>query len=89
MSESLRGRKPKEMTHLNTSSPWGSKVPLEFQKGLWQLETPRIKRFLEEERMEGEKESVLSSDEEERIGEAYTLRNESEEELFREMFTLT
>ena len=52
------------------------------------IEVPRMKRFLEEGRMEGEKESVLPCVEEERIGGAYTLRNESEEELFREMFTL-
>ena len=32
------------------------------------IEVPRMKRFLEEERMEGEKELVLPFDEEERIG---------------------
>ena len=46
------------------------------------LKSPRMKRFLEEERMEGEKESVLPSVGKERIGGAYTLRNDSEEELF-------
>ena len=47
----------------------------------------RIKRFLEEGRMEGEKESVLPSTGEERIRGAYTLRKESKEELVREMLT--
>ena len=48
-----------------------------------------MKTFLEEGRIEGEKESGLPSVGEERIGEAYTLRNESEEELLREMLTST
>ena len=48
-----------------------------------------MKRFLEEERIDGEKESVLPSVGEKRIGGAYTLRNESEEELLREMLTAT
>ena len=48
-----------------------------------------MKRFLEEGRIEGEKESVLPSVGEERIGEAYTLRNDTKEELLREMLTLT
>ena len=39
--------------------------------------------------MEGEKDLVLPSVEEERIGGAYSLRNDSEEELFREMLTPT
>ena len=43
-------------------------------------------RFLEG-RIEGEKESVLPSIEEEQIGEAYTLKKESEEELLREVLT--
>ena len=46
-----------------------------------------MKRFVDEEKMEGEKESVLQSDGEEQISGAYTLfrarRTESEEELFR------
>ena len=33
------------------------------------IEVPRMKRFLEEGRMEEEKESVLPSDGEERVGE--------------------
>ena len=49
-----------------------------------------MKRFLEEEREEGENKSVLPSVGEERIGGgAYTLGNESEEELFREMLIPT
>ena len=48
-----------------------------------------MKRFLEEGRIEGEKESVLPSVGEERIGGAYTLRKESKEELFREMLIPT
>ena len=77
------------MTQLNTSSLRGSEVPLESQRGGWQLKSPRMKRFLEEERIEGEKESVLPSVGEERIGGAYTLRSDTEEELFREMLIPT
>ena len=51
------------------------------------MKSPRMKRFLEEERMEEEKKSALPSVGEERIGGAYTLRNNSEEELLREMLT--
>ena len=39
--------------------------------------------------MDGEKESVLPTDGEERIGGAHTFRNESEEELFKEILTPT
>ena len=59
MSRSLKGRRSEEMTQTNTSSPSGLEVPFKSQRGCWQLKSPRIKRFLEEERMEGEKESVL------------------------------
>ena len=41
-----------------------------------------MKKFIEEERMEGENESVLLSVKKERIGGASTLRNESKEEWF-------
>ena len=86
----IEGRRSEEMTQSNTSSLRGSEVPLESQRGLWQLKFPRIKIFFEEERVEGEKELVLPSVGEERIGGgAYTLRNESEEELLREMLTHT
>ena len=57
MSGSLRGRRSEEITQLNTSSPQDWKYLLESQK-----------RFLEEGRMEGEKESVLPSVGEEQIG---------------------
>ena len=78
------------MTQSNTSSPRGSEVPLESQRGRSQLKSPRMKGFLEEERMEeGEKESVLPSVGEERIGGVYTLTKESEEELLREMLIPT
>ena len=77
------------MTQLNTSSLRGSEVTLESQRERWQLKSTRMKRFLEEERMEGEKESVLPCVGEERIGGAYTLRNDTEEELFRKMLTPT
>ena len=53
------------------------------------IEVPKMKRFPEKGRMEGEKESVLLSAGEERIGEPCTLRNESKKELFREMLTPT
>ena len=48
-----------------------------------------MKKFLEEGRIEGEKESVLLSVGEEQIGGVYTLRNDSKEELLREMLTPT
>ena len=48
-----------------------------------------MKGFLQEERLEGEKQSVLPLVGEERIGGAYILRNESEEELFGEMLIPT
>ena len=48
-----------------------------------------MKRFLEEGRIEGEKESVLPFVGEEQIRGAYTLRNDTEEELLREMLTST
>ena len=48
-----------------------------------------MKRFLEEGKIEGEKELVLPSVGEEQIGVAYTLRNDTEEELLREMLTPT
>ena len=56
------------MTQLNTSSLQASEVPLESQRGWWQLKSQRMKRFLEEKRLEGEKESILPSVGEERIG---------------------
>ena len=58
------------MTQSNTSSPWGLEVPLESQRGRWQLKSLIMKNILEEGRMEGEKESVLSSVGEERVGGA-------------------
>ena len=45
------------------------------------IEVPRMKRFLEEGRIEEEKESVLPSVGKEQIGGSYILRKESEEEL--------
>ena len=53
------------MTQSNTFSPRGSEVHFESQKGRWKLKSPRMKKFLE-----GEKESVLSFDGEERVGGA-------------------
>ena len=89
MSGSLRGRRLEEMTQPNTSTSRASEVPLESQRGWGQLKPPRMKRFLEKRRVEGEKESVLPSVGEEQIGAAYTLRNENEEELLKEMLTPT
>ena len=43
-SESLRGRRSEDMTQSNTSSPRGSEVSFESQRG--QLKSPRMKRFL-------------------------------------------
>ena len=59
----IEGRRSEEMTQSNTSSPQGSEVPLESQRGRRQLKSPRMKRFLKE----GEKESVLPSVREEQI----------------------
>ena len=43
---------------------------IEYFLPTWELKSPRMKRFLEERRTDGEKESVLLSIEEERIGGA-------------------
>ena len=53
------------------------------------IEIPRMKRFLEEGKMEGEKKSFLPSVGEEQIEGHTQSRNENEEELFREMLTPT
>ena len=53
------------------------------------IEVPRMKRFLEEGKMEGEKELALLFVGEEQVGGAQTLRNESEEESFRKMLIST
>ena len=69
VSGSLRRRKSEEMTQLNTSSPRGSEITLVSQRAIdGKLNSPRMKRFLEEGRMEGKKKSVLPSVGEERIG---------------------
>ena len=47
------------MTQSNTSSSRRLEVPFEFQEGLWQLKSPRMKRFLKKGRVEGEKESAI------------------------------
>ena len=52
-------RKSVKMTQPNTFSPRGSEVLFKFQRKRWQVKFPRIKRFLVEERIEGEKRSVL------------------------------
>ena len=87
MSESLCGRKSDEMTRSNTShGGWKFLLSPRGGNGSCCL---RMKRFVEEERIEGEKESILLSIGEERIGGARTLNNESEEDLFSEMLTPT
>ena len=77
------------MTQSNTSSTKELEIPLESQRARGQLKSPKMKRSLEEGRMEGEKELFLPSVGEERIGGACTLRNKNKEELFREMLTPT
>ena len=76
------------MTQSNASSPRGSEVPFESQRGWWQLKSPRMKRFLEEERM-GRKGVGSAIRRGEANRGAYTLRKESEEELLREMLSPT
>ena len=66
----IRRRRSEEMTQSNTSSPLGSEVPFEAKSVRWQLKSPKMKRYLEEERMQGKKKSVLLSVVEERIGKA-------------------
>ena len=85
VSGSLRGRRSEEMIQSNTSSPRGSEVPLESQRGWWQLKSPRMKRCLEEGRMEGEKASVLPSVGEERIGGIYIEKRERGEVVKRDV----
>ena len=68
--EEVRGDDPVEY-FLESKVPLeGSEVPIESQREWWQLKSPRMKRFLEEERMEGEKESDLPFVREEQIGGA-------------------
>ena len=67
VSRSLRERKPEELTQLNTSFFRGSEVPFESQSVLAN-KVPTMNRFLEKERTEGEKESVLLSSKEEQTG---------------------
>ena len=61
-------KRSEEMTRTKTSSAEVSST-YGVPEGLWQLKSPRLKRFLEEGRMKGEKESILISVEEQ-IGEA-------------------
>ena len=58
------------MTQSNTSSSQGLELSFESQRGQWQLKFVRIKRFLEEARMEEEKNLVLLLVGEEQIGGA-------------------
>ena len=74
MSGSLKRRSSEEMTQLNTSSPWGLEVPFESYRGWWQLKSPKTKRFLEERRIEGKKESVLLFVREEQIEESINIK---------------
>ena len=53
------------------------------------IEVPQNEEISGEERIEGDKESVLPSVGEEQIRGTYTLRNDTEEELLREMLTPT
>ena len=73
--EEVRGDDPVKY-FLPTEVGSTSWVPEEW----WQSKSPRMKRFLEEGRMDAEKESVLPTVGEKWIEGAYTLRNESEEE---------
>ena len=89
MSGSLRGKRSEEMTQSNTSSLRGSEVPLESQRGQWQLKSPKNEEISGGGKDEGRK-GVGSAI---RWGGAnrgtYTLRKESEEELLREMLIPT
>ena len=67
--EKVRGYDPVEY-FLPAGVGSASGVP----EGVMAIEIPRMKRFLEEERMEGEKQLVLPSVGEERIGGSYTPR---------------
>ena len=53
VSGSLRGRRSEEMTQSNTSSPRGSEVPLEFQKGVMTIKVPQNEEFSGGEKNEG------------------------------------
>ena len=70
MSGSLIGRRSEEMTQLKTSFPQGSEVPFESLRRRWKLKSARLKRCIEERRMEEEMKSVLLSVEKKQIGEA-------------------
>ena len=49
VSGSLRGRRSEDMTQSNTSSPWGSEVTLESQKGVMAIEVPQNEEISGEE----------------------------------------
>ena len=69
MSGSLRGRRSEEMIQSHTYSHGGRKY-LSSPRWVVAIKVPRMKTFLEEKRMEKEKESVLSSVGEEQVGGA-------------------
>ena len=56
-----KGEEVRRKTQSNTSSPRESEAPPKSQRGRWQPKSPKIKISPEEERIEGEKESVLPS----------------------------
>ena len=82
--EEVRGDDPVEYFF-----PTGVGSDSSVLKEVMAIEVIRMKRFLEEGRIKGEKELVVPFVGEERIGGAYTLRNDTEEELFREMLIPT
>ena len=60
MSVSLRGRRFKEMTQLNTSSPSESEVPFESHRGVLTINIHGHKQISGGKRMEGEHPSKKS-----------------------------
>ena len=76
------------MTQLNTSSPQGSEVPLESQRGVMAIEVPQNEEISGGKIREGIGSAIRWGGAN-RGGGAYTLRNDTEEELLREMLTST
>ena len=69
-SGSLRGRRSEEMTEFEYFLPTEVGSTFRVPEGVMAIQVPRMKRFLEEGRMDGEKESILPSVGEEQIGGA-------------------
>ena len=89
VSGSLRGKRSEEMTQSNTSSPRGSEVPLDSQKGVMAIKVPKNEEIFGGEKNGGRKGVGFAISWGGANRGTYTLRKESKEELLREMLPPT